>query len=330
MRIVVDAFGSDERPAPDVEGAFLSAREWGDQIILVGDEGQVRSHLGQYDVAGLNIEVVHAEHEISMTEQPTVAARDKPQSSIHVGTGLVAGGEADAFVSAGNTGAILAISTLTTLKRIKGVKRPALIVTYPRGDGFTIGIDAGANADSRPEHMVQFAIMASIYAERVFDIKSPRVALLSNGEEEGKGNEFVKETRPLLAECEDIIFVGNVEPKEVFMTDTADVVVHDGFSGNIMMKSAEAGMLLMSKLLRQNIKEGALTSVGGLMIQPAVQRVRQVINPSEIGGAALVGVNGPVIIGHGRSDALAIKNAVRQARKLVEGKVVETIGERFG
>lgn len=324
MRIVVDAMGSDRYPAPDVEGSVLAAREWGDEIILVGDKTKIESELVKHMVAGLKLEVVHASQTIEMTDKPADVAQHKTASSMHVGMGLVSEGKADAFVSAGNTGAILAIATLKTLRRISGVKRPALTAIFPNFTGHTVAADIGANADCRPEYLAQFAIMASLYAELALKMAKPRVSILSNGEEEGKGNELIKETLPLMHALKNINFVGNAEPKEVLSGET-DVVIADGFTGNIFIKSIEATASMVSKIIKQEIKAGGLTLIGGALAQPAFKRVATRTDPSEIGGAPLLGVNGVVIIGHGRSNAWAIRNAIRQARDAVQSNVIEAI-----
>lgn len=326
MRIVVDAMGSDDHPGPDVGGAVLAAREWGDTIVLVGDEPRIRAALAGHETAGLPIEVVHSAQAIGMTESATDAPRAKPDSSMAVGLGLVQRGEADAFVSAGNTGAILTIATLYTLKRIRGVKRPALTTIFPNLTGRLVAADIGANADVRPEFLLQFAIMASLYAEQVMGIASPRVALLSNGEEAGKGNLLLKEAAALLRASQRLNFIGNVEPKEALAGET-DIVIHDGFTGNVFIKSVEAAASMVSKLLEEEIRASLITSLGGLLAKPAFARVARRTDPFEIGGAPLLGVNGVVIVGHGRSNDVAIMNAVRQARQAVTGGVIEAIRE---
>ena len=247
MRIVVDAMGSDGHPEPDVAGAVTAAREFGEEIILVGDEAAIERELEKQDTAGLKLRVQHAAEAISMSDKPSEASRQKQDSSMHVGLNLVRDGEADAFVSAGNTGAILAVAMLHTLRRIRGVKRPALGVMFPIA-GQPMLIDNGANADVRPEYLLQFAQMGSLYVERVRDVARPRVALISNGEEEGKGNALIKEAMPLLAQS-GLNYIGNVEPKE-FVRGEADVAVTDGFTGNIIMKTAEAIAAYMSDLIR--------------------------------------------------------------------------------
>lgn len=324
MRIVVDAMGSDDHPAPDVAGSVLAAREWGDQIILVGDQSKIQAELAKHNTAGLDLRVVHASEMIEMTDKPAESASKKQDSSMHVGMRLVRDGEGDAFVSAGNTGAVLAVATLHTLKRIRGVKRPALTAVFKNPVGYTIMADFGANAEGKPEWLLQFAIMAHIFAKQALGIKEPRVALLSNGEEEGKGNDLVHETLPLMQTQKVFKFVGNMEPKEVLRGET-DIVIHDGFTGNIMGKTLEAAASMVGQLLREEIKASPITSIGGLIATPAFKRMRKRIDPFEVGGAPLLGVNGVVIIAHGRSNEVAIKNAIRQARQAVAGKVLEAI-----
>lgn len=325
MRIALDAMGSDNCPAPDVEGGVLAAREFGDTILLVGDEKQIREQLAKHDTTGLKIEVIHAPDAIAMTDKPADVGKSKPNSSMHVGMTLVKDGQADAFVTAGNTGAVLAIATLFTLRRIPGVKRPALSAIVGAGEHTVVLLDVGANADTKAEWLAQFAIMGQIYAQKALGLANPRIGLLSNGEEESKGSEEIQQANELLQRLP-MNFVGNVEPKDI--TDfKVDVVVSDGFTGNIFIKTAEAIMSLMGRLIRQEIKQGVVTSVGGLLAKPALRRVARQLDPEEIGGAPLLGVNGVVIIGHGRSSAHAIKNAVRQARLAVNGGVITAIRE---
>ena len=326
MRIVVDAMGSDNHPGPDVAGAVLAARKFGDAIVLVGDKARVAAELAAHDTAGLSIEVVHATEAIGMKDSPATAARDKRDSSMHVGLQLVREGAADAFVSAGNTGAILAVATLrqTGLGRIRGVQRPALGVVFPI-ESRPMLIDNGANADARPEYLLQFGQMGSIYMARMHDIARPRVALISNGEEEGKGNLLIKETIPLM-EAGGLNYVGNIEPKE-FVRGAADVGVVDGFTGNIMMKTAEAVAGYMTDTIRKYITAGLLTKIGGLLARPAFRRVRAQLDPDEVGGAPLLGVNGVVIIAHGRSNAYAMQQAIGQARRVAERDIVQAIAD---
>jgi glycerol-3-phosphate acyltransferase PlsX len=323
MRIALDAMGSDDFPVPDVAGAVLAAREYGDTILLVGDQARINDELRRHDTTGLNLVVKHAGEVVTMMDKPSVVGKAKPNSSMHVGMNLVRNSEADAFVTAGNTGAALSIATLFTLRRIPGVKRPALSAIIRIRGVTVIVLDVGANADSRADWLVQFAIMGKIYARSALGLANPRVGLLSNGEEEGKGNQLVQEATALLR-VSDINFVGNVEPKDL-LRGGADVVVCDGFVGNILIKSLEGGTSTLVAALRDELMSTVLTKVGALLAKPAFRRVQQQIDPFEVGGAPLLGVNGVVIIGHGRSNAKAIKNAIGQARKAVEGDVIGSI-----
>lgn len=324
MRIVVDAMGSDNCPIPDVEGAVLAAREFKDTILLVGDQKKIDHELAKYNTNGLGLEVVHASEFILMTDKPSAAGKEKPNSSMHVGMNLVKDKHADAFVTAGNTGAALTIATLFTLHRIPGVKRPALvsIIRLPE-DRSIILLDIGANADAKPEWLMQFGIMGGIYAQKANNIPNPRIALLSNGEEEGKGNQLVNESAQLM-KTSHLNYIGNIEPKDI-LRGGADVIVTDGFVGNIAIKSFEAMGSTLSSLIRHELKHDLVSQLGGLLAIPAFRRVAKQIDPYEIGGAPLLGVNGVVIIGHGRSNATAIKNAIRQARLAVSGGIIDAI-----
>lgn len=323
MKIVVDAMGSDAHPGPDIEGAVMAAREFGETIVLVGDKTRVEQELAKHDTSKLALEVIHAAQAISMDDKPGVVGRSKPESSMHVGMQLVKDGAGDAFVTVGNTGAALGIAVLHTLKRIRGVHRPALTAILMTRSGPVTLLDLGANADCKPEWLAQFGIMGSIYAERALKAERPRVGLLSNGEEEGKGTMLVQESAELLAQT-GVNFIGNVEPKEI-LSGGVDVAVMDGFSGNVMLKSMEAFGTMIFDLMRQELMGDLRSKAAGLLGRPAFRRVYRRIDPFEVGGAPLLGVNGVVIIGHGRSNGLAIKNAIRQARDAVTGGIVEAI-----
>ncbi len=327
MRIAVDAMGSDAYPYPDVKGSVLAAREFGDEIILVGDSKKIEAILAQLDAASLPISIEHASQVIEMTDKPSEALRTKGDSSMHRGMLLVKDGKADAFVSAGNTGGILAVATLQSLRRIRGVLRPALGVIFPIEERPML-IDHGANADCKPEYLLQFGMMGSLYVERVRGIKEPRVGLLSNGEEEGKGNQLIKETIPLFVKS-DLNYIGNIEPKE-FMRGHADVAVTDGFTGNLIMKTAEAVASYMASLIRKDLGANLRSGLGGLLVKPALKRAGKRLDSNEVGGAPLLGVNGVIIIAHGRSNAYAIKQAIGQARSAVEQQIVTAIKDGIG
>lgn len=324
MRIVVDAMGTDNRPVPDVEGAVNAARAYNTAIILVGDQTRIETEVARHDTTGLDIQIVHASDEIAMTDKPSVIVKSKPDSSMHIGMRLVKDGEADAFVSMGNTGATHAIATLSTLRRIPNVKRPVLTAIYPVHGHNTIFLDMGANADARADWMEQFAVMGSLYAEAVLGIDRPRVATLSNGEEEGKGNDLVREVQQRLQTIETLNYTGHIEPKEV-MHGQADVIVVDGFVGNIFLKTFEATITYFTSVMKQEIMSDIPSKLGGLLLKGAFKRVREKLDTSEVGGAPLLGVNGVVIIGHGGANSIAVQNAVRQAILAVKGDVVEKI-----
>lgn len=324
MRIAVDAMGSDNCPEPDVAGAVAAARTLNETIILVGDQQKIEAQLAELETADLKIEIQHASEAVVMTDIPSEVVKSKPNSSMHVGVQMVKNKEADAFVTVGHTGAILGIAMLrqTGLGRISGVKRPALGLIYPIGDQPFL-IDNGANANCRPEHLLQFGIMGSLFVEKMLDVESPRVALISNGEEEGKGNSLIQESIPLF-EQSGLNYIGNIEPKE-FVAGEADVAVTDGFTGNMMLKTAEAVAHYISDALRDNMMANPRTMLGGLLARPAFGRLRQQLNPDEVGGAPLLGLNGVVIVGHGRSNDVAVKHAILQAHQIVENKIVEAI-----
>lgn len=330
IRIVVDAMGSDNYPTPDVEGAVMAAREYGIEIILTGDESKIRpvlASLGAQNPGRLPIRIVHAPEVLTMEdkgEDLAFKARHRDaKNSMAVGIDLVKRGEADAFVTAGNTGAGM-VTALFRLGRLRGVDRPALAGPFPTATGTCIVLDIGANPDCKPENLLQFAIMGSIYAEKVRGVKSPKVGIISNGEEEGKGNELVKAATPLVKKS-GLNYFGNVEGKEV-IGGKVDVAVADGFVGNVMLKSDEAVAKLLVDKIREMIKNGNLpTKIGGLLVKPALSQLKKLLDPSEEGAAPLLGVNGLVFIGHGRSDAYAMKNAIRVAKNAAEAKVLDAM-----
>ncbi len=326
-RIVVDAMGSDEFPVPDVQGAVMAAREYGVEIILVGDEAKVRPALEAANPGSLPIRIVHAPEMLTMNdkgEDLAFKARHKDaQNSMAVGLDLVKKGEADAFVTAGNTGAAM-VTALFRLGRIRGVERPALAPVFPTATGSCVVLDIGANPDCEAVHLYQFGIMGSIYAEKVRGVKNPKVGLVSNGEEEGKGNHLVKEATPLF-KASKLNYFGNVEGKEV-IGGKVDVAVTDGFVGNVMLKTSEAVAKLIVDKIKSAIKNGGpLALLGGALVKPALNQIKKLLDPSEEGAAPLLGVNGLVFIGHGRSDAFAIKNAVRVAKNAVDAKVLDAM-----
>jgi phosphate acyltransferase len=326
-RIVVDAMGSDDHPVPDVEGAVMAAREYGVEIILVGDESKIKPLLTSMNPANLPISIVHASETLTMEDKGMKlvlkARRPNSQNSMAIGIDLVKNGGAEAFVTAGNTGAALATAYFR-LGTIPGVDLPALAPAFPTATGSCVVLDVGANPEVKPENLLQFGIMGSVYAQKVRGVVNPKVGLISNGEEEGKGNNLVKEATPLL-KASNLNFYGNVEGKEV-IGGMVDVAVTDGFVGNVMLKTAEAVAKLIVDKIRSAIKGGGpLAMLGGLLVKPALGSIKKLLDPAEHGAAPLLGVNGLVFIGHGRSDAVAIKNAIRVAKEAAEAKVIESL-----
>ena len=326
-RIVVDAMGSDTYPLPDVAGAVLAAREYGIEIILVGDEQIIKPELMKYQTSGLKINLVHAPEMLTMEDKGMAlvlkARRPNSRNSMAVGIDLVKNGEADAFVTAGNTGAAT-VTAYFRLGTIPGVERPALAPVFPTAKGSCVVLDVGANPDCKPENLFQFAIMGATYAEKVRKVKKPLVGLISNGEEAGKGSQLVKDTYPLL-KGSNLNFYGNVEGKEVIGGEV-DVAVTDGFTGNVMLKSSEAVAKLLTDKIKEMIKSGPVTAkLGGILVKPTLRKLKKLMDPSEEGAAPLLGINGLVFIGHGRSDSVAIKNAIRVAKEAAEAGVLESI-----
>ncbi len=326
MKIVVDAMGSDKRPVPDVQGAVEAAREYNVEVLLVGQESRVRAELDKMGDIPATVQVVPASQEIEMREHPALAVKDKKESSIVVGIEQVKQGRGDAFVSMGNTGAVLTASVLY-LQRIKGVHRPALGALVPTPMGPCLLLDIGANTDCKPEWLEQFAIIGDAYVRSVLGLAKPRVALLANGEEDTKGDQTVQAAHELLrqrAAETGLNFIGNIEGKDV-PAHLADVVVCDGFVGNIALKTAEGISKMLNDLIESKIKSNPITLIGGALAMPAFKQVKKILDYTEYGGAPLLGVNGVVIIGHGRSNAVAVKHAVRAAKRAVETNILETI-----
>jgi phosphate acyltransferase len=326
MRIVLDAMGSDTCPEPELLAAVESARLFGEEIILVGPLDDIKNRLNAMGSSQSLIRLVDAPDTISMADKGMALAlkakRRNSKTSMAVGIDLVKSGEADAFVTAGNTGGAMTTAYFR-LETIPGVERPALAPTFPVKNGTCIVLDIGANPDCKPEHLLQFAIMGSIYAQKTRSIENPRVAILSNGEEAGKGNELVRNTYPLLAKG-GLNFIGNVEGKELF-AGQADVVVTDGFTGNIFLKSTEAVAKLIMDILIQQLKSNPISMIGAALAKPSLRKVKALLNPDEYGAAPLLGVNGLVFIGHGRSNAQALVSAIKVARTSVKADLLGSI-----
>ncbi len=315
MAIVLDAMGSDDHPDPEIQASVELARAGEVELILVGNQEIIQPKLEALGGSKLPIRIVHAPEVLEMTDKPVENARKKAQNSMAVGIDLLKSGEGQAFVTAGNTGGAM-VNALLHLGRIKGVQRPALTAVFPVRTGHCVVVDIGANADCRPDFLLQFGVMGSLYAEKVMGIARPRVGILANGEESGKGNMLIKEASPLLA-ASGLNFIGNVEPKELY-AGKADVVVTDGFTGNILLKSSEAVAKFLTDVLKEQMLATTITKLGGLLAKPAFAAIKKLMDPGEVGAAPLLGVNGLIFIGHGRSDAHAIVNAVRLAQQSVK------------
>jgi phosphate acyltransferase len=325
MRIVVDAMGTDARPVPDIAGGLLATQEYKDTIIFVGDEKIIKNELAKHSYQASLIEVVNASEQITMDDKPSLVLSSKPSSSMHIGMNLVKNGQADAFVTMGNTGAAHAIATLKTLRRIQGIARPALTTIYKVNGNNMIFLDIGANADAKVEWIEQFALMGSIYAQTALHIANPRIGTLSNGEEEGKGNQLTKESQERLRHSIfNLNYVGHIEPKEILL-NKADVIVMDGFVGNIFLKTFEGSISYFGDLIRAEIMSNFIYQIGALFLRSAFRSLRTKLDTREIGGAPLLGVNGVVIIGHGGGDAISVKNAINQARLAVKGETIKGI-----
>lgn len=321
MPIVLDAMGSDDYPVPEIFAA-KDLFNIGEKVILVGKKDLLLAKAAELSVDLTPIEIVDAPDIVEMTDKPVESFKQKPNNSMAIGLSLVKEQKAEAFVTAGNTGAAY-FNAVMILRKIPGISRPALAALIPVRNGRCVFMDTGANADCRPDFLLEFAVMGSVYAGKVFGLSSPKVAMLSNGEESTKGNQLVKDAFPLL-ENSGLNFVGNVEPKEIF-AGKVNCVVTDGFSGNVFLKSSESVARLITDTLKESIKSSTRNKIGYLFIKPAFNDLKKMMDPSEAGAAILLGVNGLVFIGHGRSDARALVSAVKLARKTVDAGLMESM-----
>lgn len=314
-RIAVDAMGGDFGPQVVIPGVLQAARAKRAALMLVGDETAIRAELDRFDTKGLPLTIVHASQVVDMTETPSEALRRKKDSSIQVACNLVRDGEADGVISAGHSGATLACA-MFTIGRAPGVERPALATFMPTEHAHCIIIDVGANVDCKPFHLLQFGIMASVLAETMLGRDNPKVALLSNGEEPGKGNHVVKDAFELLR-ASSLNFVGNIEGRDLFVGDV-DVVVCDGFVGNVVVKQAEGLATSLGRLLKGELRRGFFGKIGTMLALNALKRFSRLVDYAEYGGAPLLGLNGICLICHGASNSKAMASAVRMAARFVE------------
>jgi len=325
--IALDAMGGDHAPASVVEGAVMASRQYGHRLILVGRQEAITRELSLHGVTAREtgpISVVDARDVIEMHEPPVLALRQKKHSSIRVACHLVREAQAQGMISAGNTGAVM-VTAKVVMGTLHGIERPAVMAVLPNLKGLSVWLDVGANIAPRPEHLLQFAVMGQIYSREILGVKEPRVGVLSVGEEESKGNAVTKEVHRLLRGSR-MNFVGNVEGRDIF-NGNADVIVSDGFTGNVSLKAIESVAEMLAVLLRQEIRASWSARIGYLLSRGAFHRFKKKIDYAEYGGMPLLGVKGSAIICHGRSSARAIKNAVRVAAEVIEGRVNDRIQE---
>ena len=333
IKIAVDAMGGDNAPQEIVKGAVDAVNERKDvHIFLVGHKSAVETELGKYNYPKGRITVIHAEEVIETAEPPVLAIRKKKQSSIVIGMNMVKQQEADAFVSAGSSGAIL-VGGQVIVGRIKGIERPPLAPLIPTEKGVSLLIDCGANVDARPSHLVQFARMGSIYMEHIVGIKNPRVAIVNIGAEEEKGNALVKETFPLLKECQDIHFTGSIEAREI-PHGAADVIVCEAFTGNVILKLYEGVGSTFLHIVKKGLMSTLRSKIGALLIKPALKETLKSLDASAYGGAPLLGLKGLVVKTHGSSKASEVKNSIIQCvafkEQDINGKIKKNITDSTG
>ncbi|SFR01178.1 phosphate acyltransferase PlsX [Desulfoscipio geothermicus] len=323
MKIALDAMGGDHAPREIVRGAWEACRENGLEVVLVGDRDTLVKEIDELAEPCSALEIVHATEVIAMDEAPAVAVRRKKNASVVVAAELVRSGHVKAMVSAGSTGATMA-AALLNWGRIPGIARPAIASVLPTVRGVTILLDVGANVDCKPKHLLQFAVMGSLYAQKILGIDSPRVGLVNVGEESSKGNELTQQTYPLLQEAP-VNFYGNIEGRDIFQ-GTVDVAVCDGFVGNVVLKTGEGLADALMKMIKREMQQSSLAKIGATLTLPAMRNLKKRLDYSEYGGAPLLGVNGVAIVCHGTSRALAIKNALFRARESVEAGLIGAIG----
>ena len=326
MKLVIDAFGGDNAPQAVIDGVKTALETWDDfDVILTGDEDVINKELAERGLSdNKRISVIHAPEVITCDEQPTVAVKRKKNSSLVAAMNVMSAHEADCLISAGSTGAVLTGATLI-VRRIPGVKRPTLAPVMPTAERPYLLLDCGANSDCKPEYLQQFAVMGTAYMQGVMGVPSPKVGLVNNGEEEAKGSELTKAAYALLKET-DVNFAGNCEGREIFSGEY-DVIVTDGFTGNIILKEAEGLADTLFKMIKKEIYASFRTKVGAALAKPAFKAVKKTMDYTEYGGAPLLGINGGIIKAHGSSDAKAFVSAIRQARLYVLGRVTEKIAE---
>jgi len=324
--VAVDAMGGDHAPGPEVAGAVMAAREWGIPVVLVGQRELIEAELAGHRCAGLDIVVHHASEVVGMHDSASDAVRKKKDSSIRVAFDLVREKQAAAVVSTGNSGATMAAG-MFVLKRIPGIDRPAIATVVPNLRDQTLILDVGGNVDCKATHLAQFALMGSVYAQQMLGKMQPRIGVLSNGEEESKGNDLTRETHQLLVESS-LNYLGYVEGRDIFQ-GTVDVVVCDGFVGNVVLKVSEGLADVMGKMLKTEFSSRLMSRLGYLLARPAIQGFRKKVDYAEYGGAPLLGIQGTGMICHGKSSARAVKNAIRLAHDFEARQVNDQLIKRL-
>lgn len=326
MKIIIDAMGGDNGPIEVVKGAIDAIHEYGVSIILVGKEDIIENELKKYDYPKDKVEILNASDIITNEDDPAIAIRRKKESSMVVGAKALADGMGDGFLSAGSTGALLA-SGIFIVKRIEGIDRAALSVVYPTTKGFSLLLDAGANVDCKPEYLYQFALMGSVYMEKVMGVESPTIGLVNIGVEKGKGNLLSKETYEIIEKSQ-LNFKGNVEARDL-PSGVADVIVSDGFVGNVILKLTEGMAISIFSILKKEFTRNFRTKLGAMLLKPELKNIKGMMDYREQGGAPLLGIRKPIVKAHGSSDAFAIKNAINQLKKFIEKDVIKIIEDNI-
>lgn len=326
MRIIVDGMGGDNAPSEIVKACIDAVSEYKIKVLLVGKSDILEDELKKYNYPKDNVEILDAQDVITNDDDPALAIRRKKDSSLVVGLKALVDGLGDGFISAGNTGALLA-GGLFIVKRIPGIDRAALTSVYPTTNGISFLVDAGANVDCKPEYLKQFAIMASIYMEKVMNKSNPSVGLVNIGVEEGKGNQLSKETYELLKNT-DLNFIGNIEGRNLPLGD-ADIIIADGFVGNVVLKLTEGMAISIFSHLKEALMADTRSKLGGMLLKPQLREMKKLMDYREYGGAPLLGTRMPVVKAHGSSDALAFKNGIRQLVSFIEKDVIRTITENL-
>ncbi|MBU5254721.1 phosphate acyltransferase PlsX [Tissierella praeacuta] len=326
MKIIIDAMGGDKGPIEMVKGTIDAVNEYGINVILVGKEDIIQNELKKYSYPKDKVEILVANDIITNEDDPAMAIRRKKDSSMVVGAKALSDGIGDGFISAGSTGALLA-SGIFIVKRIEGIDRAALTVIYPTIKGFSLLLDAGANVDCKPEYLYQFALMASVYMEKAMGVKSPTIGLINIGSEEGKGNLLSKETYEILKKSQ-LNFKGNIEAREL-PSGTVDIIVSDGFVGNVALKLTEGMAISIFSILKEEFIKNSRTKVGAALLKPELRNIKAMMDYREQGGAPLLGIRKPMVKAHGSSDAFAIKNAINQLIKFIEKDVIKIIEDNM-